>query len=276
MAFLPFGEAFEITSPLSATEVRAAIRKRGKRWFDSGNGARGWVVGPVICLWWSPTDRWGPMVVGWISEQATGSKVSGRAGSDLNGVALTCVLVPVMVLSLSQMLLSGGYQIAGVLVGGGVLLLMPLVFWSAHRSRREAQPIVRFLRNAVVPTRRVKVGEMMLTPGLTLTVSGWDQIGPVTPQGIQNALLELGEGDSVVLASGPETYIQTIVRDGEFIIEMREGSRLLHSQAVRREAGERRPDQLFSFDETRSAFLAFASQTPMPKAMRWKSLKLPD
>ena len=53
MTFQPFGYRFEITSELTPTEAKAAIRSKKTTVFDVKNGARGWIVGPFICLWFS-------------------------------------------------------------------------------------------------------------------------------------------------------------------------------------------------------------------------------
>lgn len=80
MDFQPFGYRFEIISHLSAANTKKAIRDKKTGLFDAKNGARGWVAGPFICLWFSAFDRYGPMLVGLISSENFGARVRGRAG----------------------------------------------------------------------------------------------------------------------------------------------------------------------------------------------------
>ena len=96
MAFQPLGYRFEITSPLSLQEAKRRIRLRKMGWLDPKNGARGWIIGPVLCLWLSAFDRHGPMVVARMKHDGMKTKVVGRAGADLNGTALFALLAPLM------------------------------------------------------------------------------------------------------------------------------------------------------------------------------------
>jgi hypothetical protein len=82
----------------------------------------------------------------------------------------------------------------------------------------------------------------------------------------------------VILASGPETYIQTASRDGGgYILEMREGDSRRHFQAVRRsglptEASGSNP--IFTFEEVREAFMSYAIEAPIPHFLGWESMQL--
>src|SRR3546814_6101180 len=92
---------------MSPSEVKIAIKSRKKGWFDAKNGARGWIVGPLICLWFSAFDQYGPMLFGVISSDAAGSRVRGRAGSDLNGVVMFSLLIPFMIFIVYKLISQG-------------------------------------------------------------------------------------------------------------------------------------------------------------------------
>lgn len=180
MAFQPFGYPFDISSSLSPSELKKSIRSRSKDWFDMKDGARGWVVGPVVCLWFSAFDRHGPMLLGWISQSTWGTRIAGRAGSDLNGVLLLVALTPFMVFCLSMMPLTGGVAF----VAGFWVLICVIVLWAKHVFRREAEPLVRFLKEVATKSgqsRRAQPAAAADFSGLVLTVNGEDHAGGVTP-----------------------------------------------------------------------------------------------
>jgi hypothetical protein len=277
MAFQPFGYRFEIKSPSQPADVKSAIRLRTKKWFDPKNGARGWIAGPFICLWFSALDRYGPMLLGRIVEDGFGTRIKGRAGSDLNGIALYSLWIPTMVLLVYQMVSAGDYTLGQLAIFGGLILLSPLVLWASHKDRRQAEPLVRFLRDAVTVsgrTLRKKSTSVPVSEAINLVVGGENRAGPITSDTIHDALLGLGEGDFVVLEKDPETYLQTASRDGSYIIEMREGDDQRHFQAVRRGAAPTAPERTFSFEEVLEACLAYSSDMTMPHYLTWEQLHL--
>jgi hypothetical protein len=152
VAFQPFGPRFDIRSPLPPEGVKAAVRTRKKRWFDHKRGARGWIAGPFICLWWHPYNQQGPMLLGRIVEDGSGTRISGRAGLDLNGV-IAVVLIAVAAIPITWLLVSSGQaSLEGALrVAGIFAALLALGFWARSFFHREAEPLLRFLRNAVTP-----------------------------------------------------------------------------------------------------------------------------
>ncbi len=255
--------------------MKAAIRSRKKGWFDPKNGARGWIVGPFICLWFSAFDQHGPMLFGRISRDNLGTTITGRAGSDLNGLALNTLLLPLLALLLYQMVSAGDYTAKQVFIIGGVILLSPLIFWWSHKDRREAEPLVRFLRDALTisgRTLRAKSASVTVSQAFTLSIGGENHAGPVTSDVIHDALVGVGVGNFVILELNPETYIQTAPRDGGYILEMRDGDNQRHFQAIRRsivpsEAGN--ANYIFTFEEVREAFMAYASEAPMPHFLIW-------
>jgi hypothetical protein len=159
-----------------------------------------------------------------------------------------------------------------------LLALSPLMFWWAHMDRRGAEPLVRFLRDAVtVSGRSLRTisANVRLTRSFTLSVGGEDREEPATPGSIHEALLGLGAGDFVILSSAEESYIQTAARDGGYMIETREGSHLRHYRAIRQEPLSLSTDgssSLFTFEEVLATFMAYASEEPTPKFLRWERM----
>lgn len=149
MAFQPFGFPFKIDSPLQQSDLKAAIRSGKRPIFDQANGARGWVLGPLICLWLSAYDPQGPMLLGWISQSQSGSRVVGRAGSDLNGLLMLVATMPVMAFAVCGMAFGGGYPVGRIVIVSVVyILICATVLVSKHIFRTEAKPLVDFLMGA--------------------------------------------------------------------------------------------------------------------------------
>jgi hypothetical protein len=187
-----------------------------------------------------------------------------------------------MALLLYQMVAAGDYTSNQLIIIGGLILLSPLIFWWSHKDRRDAEPLVRFLRDAVTisgRTLREKSTSAVVAEGFTLNVAGEPHKGPVTTEAIHDALLGVGPDDFVILELGPETYVQTASRDGGYIIEMREGGNEHHFQATRRGAAPAAAgvsNSTFTFEEVREAFTAYASKAPMPHFLRWERMHLAD
>lgn len=274
MAFQPFGYRFELKSPSQPSEVKAVIRSRKKQWFEVKNGARGWIVGSFICLWFSAFNRHGPMLFGRITRDGFGTRISGRAGSNLNGLAMVCVLLPLAAWLFYQALGEGTYTTKQVVIVGGLMAFPLLGFWTSHMFRREAEPLVRFLRDAVTPSGRTLRGRSAMatiSKAFSIDVGGEVREGPVTPDAIHDALLEIGADDFVILGSAPETYIQTAFLDGGYIIEKRDGGAQKHFRAQRRAVTvTESSDAAFSFEEVLEAFMAYASEGPMPPIVTWE------
>jgi hypothetical protein len=281
MSFEPFGYRFEITSSQSPAQVEAIIRSRKKNWFDAKNGARGWIAGPFICLWFSAFDQYGPMLFGIISGNGFGTRVRGRAGSDLNGVVAFSLLIPLMAFVTYQLIAEGSASVGQLIVIGAVFLVGgPILYWAAHKDRRGAEPLARFLRETLTVsgrTPRRKSADLTISKGLTLNVGGEKFAGVLKPESIHDALVEVGEGSFIVLEAGPEAYIQTASRDGGYIIEKRAGNRREHFRAARPQWAPTLAKQskyTFDFEEVRVVFMAYASAAPMPDFVTWESLDL--
>lgn len=281
MGFQPFGYHFETVTSLSPAEAKAAIRSKKTGMFDAKNGARGWIAGPFICLWFSALDSHGPMLFGLISANHLGTRVHGRAGSDLNGVLMLTLLIPLMAWLVFKMVSEGqasGRQLLVIalvfLVGG------PLIYWLAHKERKDAEPLVRFLRQALAqPDARSKStsSARRTQDGLSLILNGEYVEGPVTEAGIQEALLRVGNRDFMIIESAPENYLQTACRDGGYILEIRQGGPGEHYQAVRNEAavgGPRQANNTLTYDDVSAAMVSYIFGENLPNFLRLERMDL--
>lgn len=281
MSFEPFGYRFEVTSSQSPAEVKKVLRSRKKSWFDAKNGARGWIAGPFICLWFSAFDQHGPMLFGIISGDSAGTRVRGLAGSDLNGVVAFSLLIPLMAFVTYQLIAEGSASVGQLIVIAAVFLVGgPIIYWVAHKDRRGAEPLVRFLRDSLTAYGRTlgrKSAELTISQGFALSVGGEKLAGPLKPELIHDALVGVGEGSFVVLEAGPETYIQTAYRDGGYIVEKRGGNSRSHFRAARPQRAPtvaKHSKYIFDFEEVRVMFMTYASAAPMPNFFVWEPLDL--
>ena len=92
------------------------------------------------------------MILGRIAAQGSGTRISGRAGLDLNG-AIAALLVSIAAITVTWGFESSGQtSLNGALIFGGILAaLVGLGFWTRSFFHRDAEPLVRFLRNTVTP-----------------------------------------------------------------------------------------------------------------------------
>lgn len=266
---------------MTAAEARAAIRSKKSKILDVKNGARGWIIGPFICLWFSAFDQYGPMLFGLISARNSGSRVHGIAGSDLNGVVMFTLLASMVAPLGPLMVLQGevpGFQLLPLaltfLVGG------PIVYWSAHRERKSAEPLVRFLHRTLKPrTARAKSPSSPASThdGLSMILNGHALDGPVTPEELDDALLRVGNGDFLVIEAGPQTYMQTACRDGRYVLEMRNGGPYAHYRAVRNSTHQvdgAEPDDTLTYQEVSAAFGSYLTGASLPDSLRFEDMHL--
>lgn len=268
MSFQPLGYRFEVRSSMHRKACKAAIRGKAKAWLDVKRGARGWIAGPFICLWLSAFDKNGPMLFGVISDDGQGTRIRGRAGSDLNGVLMLLGMSLVVFLAV---LASDDPTAYAPLLFAGLFsaALIPLILWLAHKDRRNAEPLVRFLEQALTPSkgaRRPEYSGPELSRSLVLDV-GYDRPKRrATASAVHDALLDIAEHEFVILEAGT-AFIQSVESGNGYSIEFREiGGGLM--QAVSDEGGE-----AFPFAETFAAFLAFGSNRAMPPQIRWKPVR---
>ncbi|WP_291839380.1 hypothetical protein [Brevundimonas sp.] len=273
MALQPFGYPFEILSPLSPDEAKARIRRRAKGWFEQKNGARGWILGSLVCLWWTGITR-GPMLIGWISSDPSGARITGRAGSDLNGViGVTLIGVAFLFVPLVALLTGRDATEALRSIPFMAAIFIPLWLlgvWLRNAMHVEADPLVRFVRNATAPSRRTPSATAPLRT-LTLIVNETTRTGVISAAELQEALSETGPNDILILEAAPEDYIQTRWTDGGFTLERRDGGADRHFRAET-EGGQ----TVLEFEDILGAFTAWAEGTRLPAVLKWKALRLPD
>ncbi len=281
MGFQPFGYRFEVTSNLNPANAKKAIRAKKTDMFDMKNGARGWVAGPFICLWFSVFDRNGPMLFGLISAHKFGTRVHGRAGSDLNGVLMFTLLIP-LTAWLVFMMISEGQASEGELLLTGLIFLVggPLFYWSAHKDRKDAEPLVRFLRKTLSPAAVFSSSAISPTDeiGNARLILNGDQLeGQVTSEAIENALMRVGNGDFLIIETDTQDYIQTVFQEDAFRLETRKGGPTQHYRAVRVEKPADvtgNADDRFTFEEIQQALIAYVSEGDTPGFIRWQPMDL--
>ncbi|MEO6113546.1 MAG: hypothetical protein ABIP07_03750 [Sphingomicrobium sp.] len=281
MVFQPFGYRFNIRSPMRREDTRAAIQARLKNWFDPMEGARGWMIGPFLCLWSSVFNRNGPMVLARIVENGFSTRIRGRAGSDLNGTIWLMILTLLMAFVLAQEVSSGQASPEQLLLYGGLFAVgIPLVLWICHSDRHEADHLVRFLGDVVTPSaksRRAAATSVRMAKRFVMDVSGEKASESATGESIYDALLATGQSDFLILASDEEFYIQALGQQAGIVIEKREGSAEKHFRAIRR-IGENSSDVTvaahFSFEEAWDVLSAYVSGLPLPAFLEWERMSI--
>jgi len=212
------------------------------------------------------------MLFGLIQDDGFGTRITGRAGSDLNGLILTALALPLLVFILFEMVAADQSQWKNVAIICALIIFALLVFWWAHQDRRQAEPLVRFLRDALTSDdqlRHTAPASDAIYQGMSLHIGGQARSEPTSAMAVHLALLDLSENDFVILEAAPEKYIQTMSQNGSFIIEMRRGAGQ-HFQAARRGAPDTEKARFnFSFEEAREALTAFGSGADAPWAMVW-------
>jgi hypothetical protein len=233
VGFQPFGYPFEIHSPQSPEAVKSAIRAKVTAWFDPQNGPRGWVAGRILCLWTSAFDRHGPMVIARIEDEGQGSRIRGRAGSDLNGLIALTIITPLMAFLLVMLATEGStspqFYLLLLFFGLGI----PATFWWAHSDKRQADPMVRFLRRTVEQRTSVSVARTVPETAEVLTARVIDENGnelPATGESIQAAIEGLGVDSFVIVERQAEQYIQVLSRSTDYLLEKRHGNADRHFQ----------------------------------------------
>jgi hypothetical protein len=288
MAFEPFGYRFEVRAQMPLADAKAAIRKRKKRWFEAKNGPRGWIIGPFVCLWLSAFDRYGPMLIGWISQDGFGTQIRGQAGSDLNGLLAAAVILPLLAWLLFYLVVFEGAPMGSIIVPMIVLLLAPTAFWFGNKDKHDADPLVRFVRRTLGEEgpglssgRRVsgQIGAAKLLVGGTLISN--------TPKDaeIENAVDEAQYDVDrfVILERDEQHYVQAALRNGGLILEKREGSADKHFAARRSGAvgghalGAKpitEPASVFTPTEVQEALIDYLHGSAEQPWLAWERLKL--
>lgn len=262
MQFRPFGDSFEVYSPLKVEEAKSSIRKRLRPWFDLSKGARGWIAGPVICLWLSAVDQQGPSLLGIIRPDGSRSRLSGVAGLDLLGGLYALAFGAALVALLS-------FRPAGDLISIGLVsAFIMLGLFLRHLFRNDAKPLVRFLESAVGQTSlaRARIQATELPGGLQLTLNGVLEARPAQTDRLLFLIDSLTEGEFVILSRADGIYVQTACEVGGFLVEMRNGGPDSHL-VVYRPDGE-------GVDAAMAVqlVLAWATEQPEPEGVAWRGL----
>ncbi|HEY6815344.1 MAG TPA: hypothetical protein VI168_07385 [Croceibacterium sp.] len=274
MTFQPLGYRFELISTLPLAEAKGRLHANRAGWFDVKDGPRGWMVGPLFCLWLSAFDRHGPMVFGVIGEHRRGTRVRGLAGSDLNGVLTFTLLIPLMVFLVLTTLADDSASPALLMMPAVVLLVAgALVYWSAHKDRRQAERLIEFVEDALGKVRPRVERRSTRRPAhalpMQLIVCGDQQDGvPATAEAIIQAVETVhDQADGfLILVRCDEFYMQVAVTYGGFVLEKREGNEASHVVA-KRTNGEAAP---FSPDEICEALLGYLEGVADPPEVRWE------
>lgn len=280
MAFQPFGYPIQIESRMALVDAKSAIRRRMKGWFDPKNGARGWILGPFICLWFSGINERGPMVLGIMTGDSHGSRIKGSAGSDLNGtiwLTFVTIITLAIILSTSNQWSQDLRQLVVLAIVFGVGV--PLTLWMASKDKREAEPLVKFLRDVLTPegkaSRKVRQS-VAIFKQLTCNLNGDLLKGRVTANRLHTALLDVGPDGFLILSTAPDVYMQTAFKDGGYVIEERKGG-TIHFEAIRTNVDKKVdsvPDNIFTFDQVHQALLTFATDAPSPDFLRWERMHI--
>lgn len=232
MPFQPFGYPFDIVSPMPTSGVKAAIRAQKSGWFEAKNGPRGWIVGPFLCLWNSVFDRTGPMVLARIVSEGHATRIHGRAGSDLNGLVALAFLTPVIAFVLYEAFQGQSLSAHLVLLIVFFAVGIPLTFWMANSDKREADPLIRFLRRAVeqMSANDIMPGhDAMETEGIRLLDENENEL-PATVSTLTTAIQALEIDGFLIIEREAEQYMQVLSRKNEYHLEKREGSADRHFQ----------------------------------------------
>lgn len=87
----------------------------------------------------------------------------------------------------------------------------------------------------------------------------------------------MGNGDFLIIESGPQDYLQTASSAGRYILEIRKGGVRDHYQAVRNDRpvpGPTTTNDAFTFEEICAALTAYVSGVPMPRFLKWQPLDM--
>lgn len=264
MPFHPFGYPFEIRAAMPVDQAKASIRKRLKPWFDVRTGARGWLCGPLLCLWNSAFDSQGPMIVARMIQEHGETRIRGYAGANINGaIALTggALLLTAFSAIVQPQLLAFLLPAMTILIGGGLVAF--------HLTRREADGLVRFLEASLTPHKLRPAWRRRpatIARDIKVIVNGEVVGGTVTQDSIEALAASLKSDSFMVLELDAERYLQTVAVGDDFLIEMREGNEANHFQATRLSGG----GELFAQDETIEALLTYAAGEPAPSFLVWK------
>lgn len=292
MAFEPLGYRFEVHCEGTPPVVKEQLRGKMKPWFDPKTGARGWIVGPFLCLWQSAIDRYGPMVLARIRPDGHGTIITGRAGADLNGTLSSILFFSISLFAIVMAVIKGQASAGGALLLIAVIgIFLPLILWWGHKDRKNAEGLVRFVERTlgVKPASRAwsesaedqstpataspgnvarpdiaGAASTVPVPGARLIVDG--DTGRFAPSeaGLLEAVAALDEENFVILEFAEQEYMQAVLTPGGFWIEYRSGGPDRHFRC------EQRVDR----DSTAAFLLHYlATRQPDPR-IGWNAMRI--
>ena len=216
---------------MSVAAAKSAIRTKKKAWFEPKNGPRGWVIGPAVCLWFSAFNQHGAMVIAILKSDGFGAHMVGRAGADLNGMAFFLLLTPLIVWLTWQMHLHGqGTTQAYIAIGLVLGLGLPFTLWMNSKDRRDADPLVSFLRRVTTQgTRPESLSDERHT--IKVQLASRNEALDISDKELFEELAGLANGNFIVLAKADEHYMQAVSTHSHLIVEKREGGPSKHFRA---------------------------------------------
>ena len=278
MAFRPFGDPFVITSSLQPEQAKTAIRSGLRKWLDVKGGARGWIVGNTICLWLSAFDKQGPMLLGRIKPDKSGTCVSGRAGSDLNGSLFAVLICLALAVLIYYQNLDGMSTVQTVLLSLLAVGVPGLVLWAKHAFRKDAAPLVHYLDKVLAPSGKADVQAtepIVFKRELSMDINGAPFTDELSSADIFDALQGLDSGEFLILIEGDQHYLQAYVDSDLLIMEKRDGGHSRHYRAER--AGASPPQALethFTKQEIWLTIKAYLTADQEPDFLRWVKHKV--
>jgi hypothetical protein len=180
------------------------------------------------------------------------------------------LFVPVMIAVILGMSVTEPVPVAPLILCGALLMFgIPLTLWIAHKDRRNAAPLVRFLVNSLAtgkPPRRPKYRGPAFTRKLRLDLGGETVKADATAEAVHEALLDIADHGFVLLNQSDTEFIQSEEGGRGYYIELRAAGRgLMRGYSEHGEA--------LDFEEALAAFVAFGTRGAMPASIRWKPVR---
>lgn len=263
---------FTIECDQTPDQVKGATKNSLVGWFEARDAPRGWIVGPVLCLWRTALAN-DDVVYAIIRQKAWRTQIVGFALDQLAGVFCALLLV-VTLLWLVIGTASGSLYLMGTLPLGLVVatLLALVIFWS--RSETEARTI-SFLRSKFGNDHEPRGSRASIdlpevsgpVRSMQLQLSGRSRTAPATVDGVIAGMrsIERGDEEFLILFTGEQCYLQAAPRDEGFVVEWRDGSEGRHFVARVKDA----PRYNLSADEILALALIYLQGGEWPDEIQW-------
>lgn len=226
---------FRIDCADQPEQVKVTIKEALSDWFDPREFPRGWIAGPVICLWRTAMtndnivyavilrDGWRTRIIGFtLSQFARSFFIFALLGAIIWLIASTVQ---------GDLFLIGTLPLA-ILCGAALAVL---IFWP--ESSQEDRTVT-FLREVVEgQTRKPRLQPAFTRPAtygearaLELVVSGRSVASLATAEAVIAAFraMDDGEEEFLILAAGENEFFQSAPGPDEFFVEWRDGCRERH------------------------------------------------